>query len=56
VWEDNVPLFGWGIKWSNAKIIKIKYVVVLIGHLLANQHNNQPEIRGKDRGVIEEGE
>ena len=28
----------WDVKWSDAKIIKIQYMVVFIGRKLANQH------------------
>ncbi len=28
----------WDVKWSNAKIIKIQYMVAFIGHQSANQN------------------
>ncbi len=47
----------WDVKWSNAKMIKIKYTVAFIGRQLANQNTttNQKQtavIEGSMEGII----
>ncbi len=37
MWEDKVPLFGVS-NGATQKMIKIKYMMALIGHQLANLH------------------
>ena len=36
----------WDVEWSNAKIIKIQYMVAFIGHQLANKNitTNQKQV------------
>ncbi len=45
----------WGVEWSNAKNNKYKIHGCLNWPPISETtHNNQPKIRGKDGGVIEE--
>ena len=48
----------WDVKWSYIKIMKIIYMVALIGHQLANQHmtTNQKQVaatKGNMEGICD---
>ncbi len=49
----------WDVEWSNAKIIKIQYMVAFIGRQLANQNTttNQKQVattEGSMEGIYDE--